>query len=87
MVVKNWVINHYEKFNRKLSKRILVDKMRLFACPRVLGRVFALRAPYAIECMQYGLTAVEKQTAPKTICLVVALLVSLMKDQNIFIEK
>jgi superfamily II DNA helicase RecQ len=31
--------------------------------------------------MQYGLTAVEKQTAPKTICLVVAPLVSLMKDQ------
>ena len=46
----------------------------VFVClPTGSGKSFCFEiAPYAIECMQYGLTAVEKQTAPKTICLVVA---------------
>ena len=38
-------------------------------------------APYAIECMRYGLEIVKTQKVTKTVVLVVAPLVSLMKDQ------
>ncbi len=51
----------------------------VFVClPTGSGKSFCFEiAPFVIECMQYGLKAVQKQTAPKTICLVVAPL----KDQ------
>ena len=38
-------------------------------------------APYSIKCMRYGLEIVKTQKVTKTVVLVVATFVSLMKDQ------
>ena len=67
---------------RKVIEAYLKGKDVFLCSPTGSGKSLCFEiAPYAIDFMKYDVTAVTMQNITKTVCVVIAPLVSLMKDQ------